>query len=124
MSKFVKFLILGAVSTLVDYSIFSLLYVFEVQYAIAIIFSYSGGLIVNFYAGRKLIFISGSKLKTTHFEFISVTLIALVGLLINIAFVKMLSFSMFEIDPRISRIGAIGVAFIWNYFARKLFVYH
>lgn len=124
MNQFSKFLVLGLVSTLVDYSLFSLLLFLHVEYVVAIILGYSAGLVVNVYLGRKYIFTSGRKVKQTHTEFIAVTLIALFGLLINIAVVKLLSFYLWDMDPMYSRIIAIGVAFFWNFAARKIFVYH
>lgn len=124
MNEFAKFLVLGAVSTLADYGLFSLLLFLHVEYVLAIIFGYSLGLGINFYLGRKYIFTSGRKVKHSHNEFIVVTTIALFGLLINIAIVKLFSFYLWDMDPQHSRVIAIGVAFFWNYIARKIFVYH
>jgi putative flippase GtrA len=124
MSQFGKFFLLGGLSTAVDYSVFSLLYVLHVEYVLAIIVGYTAGLIVNYYLGRKYIFTAGSKVEKSHNEFIAVSVIALFGLLINIAVVKALSFYFFSIDPLYSRIVAIVAAFFWNYAARKMFVYH
>ncbi len=124
MSQFNKFLILGAVSTLVDYALFWVLISLHVEYVLAIILGYSAGLIVNFYVGRKYIFTSGIKVEKAHSEFIRVVIIAIFGLLINIAVVKLFSFYLYNIDPLYSRVIAIGIAFFWNFAARKIFVYH
>lgn len=124
MGQFAKFVLLGAVSTLADYSLFMLLLALNVDYVPSIVLGYSLGLAVNFAAGRKYIFTGGRKLERTHSEFVAVAVIALFGLLINIAVVKLLSFGVWRADPLHARVVAIGAAFFWNYAARKLFVYH
>jgi putative flippase GtrA len=124
MNQFGKFLILGALSTLVDYLIFSLLVVLDLEYVLAIVFGYTSGLLVNYFLGRRYIFTSGTKVKKAHNEIIAVTVIAIFGLLINIAVVKLFSFYLWDMDLLYSRIIAIGVAFFWNFAARKIFVYH
>ncbi|MEA3523353.1 MAG: GtrA family protein [Campylobacterota bacterium] len=124
MSQVTKFLFLGVLSTGVDYLMYSLLILLCIDYVIAIVVGYSAGLIVNYHIGRQYIFTSGTKLKNTHREFIAVVLIAIVGMLLNIAIVKVLSYSFWDIDPLYSRIAAIGFVFFWNYFLRKIFIYH
>ena len=124
MGEFGKFFILGAFSTALDYVVFAASLAMGIDYVVAIIFGYSTGLVFNYYAGRRYIFTSGTKLQKSHYEFVAVSLIAVFGLLINIAIVKLLSFYIWQIDPYLSRIVAIAVAFVWNYVARKLFVYH
>ena len=123
MSQAAKFLLLGAFTTLVDYALYSLLILFGIDYVIAVVAGYSLGLFANYTLGRKYIFMAGTKLKSTHREFVAVVAIAVMGMLINIAIVKALSYSLWHIDPLFSRIVAIGVTFFWNYFMRKLFVY-
>lgn len=124
MKQFHNFFLLGALSTLVDFLIYSLLILLDIHYVLAIILGYSAGLWINYEIGRRHIFTSGSKLSSTHKEFFAVVLIALVGVLLNIAIVHLLSFSVWEMDALLSRIIAIGVVFFWNFFARKIFVYH
>lgn len=124
MSQVSKFLLLGVISTAVDYILYSLLVLIQVDYAIAIFIGYSSGLGVNYYIGRKYIFTAGTKLKNEHREFIAVASVAFIGMILNIAIVKTLSFSIWNINPLYSRIIAIGVVFFWNYFLRKIFIYH
>jgi putative flippase GtrA len=124
MKEVSKFLLLGIISTAVDYTIYSLLILLSIDYAVAIFIGYSSGLIVNYYIGRRYIFTAGTKLKNGHREFIAVASIAFIGMLLNIAIVKVLSFSLWDLNPLYSRIVAIGVVFFWNYFLRKIFVYH
>lgn len=119
-----KFLWLGVVSTLVDYAVYSLLLLAGIDYVAAIVIGYSAGLVTNFWLGRRYVFTAGVKVKSSREEFLAVSAIAVVGMLINIVIVKLLSYSWFAFDPLFSRIVGIGTGFFWNFFARKWFVYH
>ncbi len=118
-----KFLLLGILSTLIDYVLYSAAILLGVNYVFAIVLGYSAGLIANYIIGRNFIFTSGHKLKSSKYEFIAVVVIAVFGALFTIAIVKILSYSLFHMDPLLSRPIAIGIVFFWNYFARKIFVY-
>ena len=124
MSQFYKFLLLGAFSTLVDYLVYSSLILLSVNYIIAITLGYSLGLMFNFFIGRWLIVTSGKKLTKFHQEFLGIIVIAIGGLLLNVVIVKVLSYMVFHISPFYSRMVSIGVVFFWNYYMRKIFVYH
>lgn len=120
-----KFLLLGVVSTLIDYMIYTLAIENGVLYIYAIILGYSIGLLVNFIVGRYYVFTNGIKVKNSYVEFLWIVLIAIGGVLINIFIVKYLSYSnSFALDPLLSRVIAIAIVFFWNYFCRKYFVYH
>ncbi len=124
MKQIHKFLFLGVVSTLIDYAVYSGLILMHVDYVVAIVAGYSTGLLANYQIGRRYIFTAGVKVGSSRTEFAAVVSIAVVGALLNIAIVKLLSYSVWHIDPIYSRGAAIGIVFFWNYFARKIFVYH
>ena len=124
MRTFKNFLLLGAVSTLIDYLVYSLMLWGGIYYIYAITLGYVSGFIANFYGGRIFIFTAGAKVKRFGTEITAVFVIAFLGLLINIAIVKLLSYTWLEWDPHVSRLIGIGIAFFWNYAARKFFVYH
>jgi len=119
-----KFLLLGILSTTIDYILYSSAILLGVNYVIAIILGYSAGLFANYIIGRNFIFTSGHKLKSTKHEFVAVVVIAICGALFTIAIVKILSYSFFHMDPLLSRPIAIGIVFFWNYLTRKVFVYN
>jgi putative flippase GtrA len=124
MNQIGKFLLLGVLSTAIDYSVYLFLITLNIHYVSAIIIGYGCGLWANYLIGRRYIFTKGTKLKNTHREFLSVVFIAIIGMLLNIVIVKILSYSFWSIDPLYSRIIAIGIVFFWNYILRKIFVYH
>jgi len=119
-----KFLLLGILSTTIDYVLYSSAILLGVHYSIAIILGYSAGLLANYIIGRNFIFTSGHKLKSSKHEFAAVVFIAIFGALFTIVIVKVLSYSLFHMDPLLSRPIAIGIVFFWNYLARKVFVYN
>lgn len=118
-----KFLLLGVLSTLIDYILYSSAILLGVNYVIAIILGYSAGLIANYIIGRKFIFTSGHKFNSSKQEFMAVVVIAVLGALFTIAIVKILSYSLFHMNPLLSRPIAIIIVFFWNYYMRKIFVY-
>lgn len=119
-----NFLLLGVVSTLADLLTYSLLLLLNVHYIIAITIGYFIGFIINFYAGRKFVFTNGSKFESVAKEYWMVKIIVLVGLLFNLAIVYVL-FDVYHIlNEHWARIMAIGIVFIWNFIARKLWVYN
>ena len=124
MKEFIKFFGVGGVSTIVDYIIYFLMITLGFDYVVAIVFGYALGFWVNYTLGRKYVFVEGSKTTSGHSEFIRVFLIAFIGLLLNILIVHMLSVRFFTLDLSYSRIIAIGMVFVYNYSARKLFVYN
>ncbi len=119
-----KFFLLGILSTLIDYILYSIAILLDANYILAIILGYSAGLIANYILGRKFIFTSGHKLKSSKYEFGAVAVIAVLGALFTIIIVKTLSYSSLHMDPLLSRPIAIAIVFFWNYIARKLFVYN
>jgi len=122
MKQFSGFFILGALSTIIDLVIYSFFISISFNYIIAIVLGYSGGFLFNFYIGRKYIFKNGSKFKFSQ-EFIYTLLIVIMGLLLNILIVYLFN-QYSDIDLIISRVVAIVLVFFWNYFARKIFIYH
>jgi len=119
-----KFLGLGAFTTLIDYMVYAVVLWLGMDYVLAIVLGYGCGLWINFIISRKYIFTQGIKIKHPHREFLAVCAIAAGGVLLNIAIVKLLSYSLFAWDPMLSRLIAIGIVFFWNFYARKWWVYH
>ncbi|MCH9813521.1 MAG: GtrA family protein [Epsilonproteobacteria bacterium] len=116
-----RFLVVGIVSTFVDYLFYSLLIYFQLlptTYAIAI--GYLFGFLLSFFLTRSYVF-SEIKVDKIHREFIIVFVIAFVGLLLNILIVKALAYV--GTDLYSARVVAIGIVFFFNYYVRKVFVY-
>jgi len=120
----IRFLILGVVTTLIDYITYAILIYSGINYAVSATIGYSLGIVANYYGGRAFVFTKGSKLSSQKSEFLIVLFISIVGLGLNILTLFVLSDYFKLLDFYTSRIVALGITFFWNYFARKRFVYH
>jgi len=124
MNQLSRFFLVGGLSTLIDYAIFSIAVLCDIYYMIAITLGYMIGFIIHFLMSKKHVFTLGSKIKHPVFEIVTVFVIALLGLGLNIFIVWILSNYIHFLDLFSSRIIAIVIVFFWGYFARKIFVYH
>lgn len=116
-----KFLYIGILATLVDFSLYSIIVYFEIySYSFATIIGYSTGFVISFFLTRSYVF-SEIKIDKFHYEFLVVLIITFIGLLLNLFIVYILV--TLEINNYIARGVAIGLVFFFNYFARKRFVY-
>jgi putative flippase GtrA len=116
-----KFFIIGALSTVVDFVIYSLLIYLDIHYAIAIIVGYTCGFLVNFFLARKSVFTKGSRFEKIHHEFLAVFFISIAAVILNIILVWGLN--KIGLDFYSGRAVALIVVFFFNYYARKGFVY-
>ncbi|RLA68218.1 MAG: hypothetical protein DRQ78_01745 [Epsilonproteobacteria bacterium] len=119
-----KFFVLGILSTLLDYAVYVLAMLLGLDYILAIVLGYSLGLWANFGLGRKYVFKHGSKVKSVSKELFYILIIAVGGIVINIAIVYVLTYNLELMDALYSRIVAIMVSFVWNYVLRRVFVYY
>jgi putative flippase GtrA len=122
--QFIKFLIVGASGTLIDYLILILLKSFNWQTLIANTLSFSAGLINNYYWNSHWTF-NKSIRKFSLEQFSQFTVISLVGLGLNTAIVLLLETPMGMIlgIPRAGYIPAKAFATVvvlfWNYLANR-----
>ncbi len=116
-----RFFILGAISTLIDYVLYAILVYFGVKYYIAIVVGYGCGFLYNFFIGRSYVFENRSIYDKIHHEFLAVFLVAIVGVILNIAIVWLLS--TFGINYYLGRVVALVIVFFVNYLGRRMFVY-
>ncbi len=115
-----KFFIVGAISTVVDFLIYSFLIFLGVPYSVAIVIGYLFGLWVNFKLARERVF-SKSRFEKVHIEFIAVFIVSIIAILLNILIVW--SLQHVGLDYYIGRLIAIVLVFFFNYFSRKVFIY-
>ena len=115
-----KFFIVGAISTVVDFVIYSFLVYSGVAYYIAIVIGYMVGLVVNFYLARSKVF-TKSRFEKIHHEFLAVFAVSIAAVGLNILIVWLLS--KIEVDYYSGRAVALVVVFFFNYYARKGFIY-
>ena len=80
------------------------------------------GLIVNFILSKLLVFTTGAKVKNTMLEFLSYTVIGIIGLGLTEAIIWLGTVPL-HIPVLIAKIIAAVLVLIWNFAARKIFLY-
>lgn len=119
--EFLRFVVSGAVSALVEYCILIVLKEYcqlPLLYSNAI--SYIVTNIFNYFLSRLWVFGKG----THHVgkEMVLFFIVALVGLGLNQLVMDKIV-SLFHVDYKIVKVFAIGIVVIWNFFAKKLLVF-
>lgn len=132
--RFAKFAIVGAIGTVVDYSIFNLFaYVVGLEEVVAQGISFTAAVASNFILNRAWTF-RDSRSKQLRVQLAQYVLVNAVGLLIRTPIFAFLGATFhnyldplqlpFNIDPvwlahNLALAGAIGVVLLWNYFVNR-----
>mgnify|MGYP003311549769 CR=1 FL=1 len=105
----------------VDYGVYFLLsYIMGVQYLVAALAGFLMGTATNYLISKYLVFQGEPKSRT--FEVLLVFLISGVGLLwLELGLYALTE--IYGIHYLLSKLIMTGVVFLWNFFARKLFMY-
>ncbi len=130
--QFFRYLFVGGIATVVDvlfsfickYALGQLTDIYEqIIYIIATTVGFAGGLTTNFLLSRAFVFgTKEARAKTKTGEFLGHFTVGAIGLALShliIWFGTTVIFNNYEIF----RLVAIVIVFIWNYLARKFFVY-
>jgi putative flippase GtrA len=137
-TRFLKFATVGAIGTVVDFSIYNLLnIVFHIQPVISQVFSFSLAVVNNFLWNRHWTY-PESRAKAVHHQMVQFGLINVGGLLIRTPIIAGLEHPIGIFVGRFgvqgeaaSTIGhnaalavAIGIVMLWNYFANRYWTYN
>lgn len=121
-SRFIRFLLGGAVTVFLEYSIFYVLYIFWGWHLLlANSLSFCVALATSFLFNRLWAFNEDSFRMKTHHQIILFTLLALTNLLINNAIVSGLQ--IVGVDPRAGKVVAIIFIAIWNFIAYRKIIF-
>ncbi|MEM1369736.1 MAG: GtrA family protein [Cyanobacteria bacterium P01_H01_bin.15] len=123
LTQLYRYTFVGGAAAVVDISSFALFSeIFQIDYRIATIFSFTLGALVNFSLCNWLVF--RGKLSPLWLVFIRHYFSGIYGLLINevsmITLVELLEFE--QLIP--AKIISTGVAFIFNFLIKKFYVYN
>ncbi|MEM7793017.1 MAG: GtrA family protein [Cyanobacteria bacterium P01_C01_bin.118] len=123
MAQLYRYTFVGGAAAIVDIGSFALFsQVFQIDYRVAVIFSFTLGALVNFSLCNLLVF--RRKLSPIWLVFVRHYLSGIYGLLINevsmITLVELLRFDQLILAKTIST----GVAFIFNFLIKKFYVYN
>lgn len=136
--RFLKFAFVGVTGTIVDFGIMNLMsLVFGVPLVWAQIISFSLALINNFLWNRFWTY-PESRSKAAHRQLLQFILINIVGILVRTPLVPWfdriilnlldngnvhLRWDNFIISQNLALAAAIGIVFLWNYFANRYWTY-
>jgi len=121
LNRFIKFLVVGGIATLINYGIFYLLFNFlKIQYIVASASGYISGLILGYYVNKFWTYSvdrdSGEKYM---FKYLAVYLTSLVG---SSLLLKLLV-DILSINPLLANIFAIGLSTITNFVGTNFLVF-
>lgn len=119
----VKFLMVGGISTLINYgSFFGLFTWLQVNYIVASVSGYVLGLLFGYVLNRQWSF-AEHKQPTMKREFMRYLGVYVFSLILN-GLVLMLCVRWLQLDPRLANVVAIAVSTVSNFVGLKLFVFH
>ena len=95
---------------------------FGVNEYLATAIAFVMGLIVNFILSKLLVFTTGAKVKSTVLEFLSYTVIGIIGLGLTEAIIWLGTVPL-HIPVLVAKVIAAVLVLIWNFAARKIFLY-
>ncbi len=116
-----KFIIVGGLSTVLNYTIFASLYFFNVYYILASVIGYFSGLILGYLLNRSWSFSSVTDNK--KIEFIFYSFVYLFSLALSVAALR-LAVDNFGVDPLLGNFLAIAVSTIINFIGLKFLIFN
>lgn len=122
-SEISRFLISGAVASISCYLLYVGLLWLDIHYLLSMTAGYLLGFIINFYLGRQWVFRKGKRLQSISRELLATSMITVIGLVINLFMITLFKSSPFYINLYFSGFIAIMIVTVWNYVARKYWVY-
>jgi len=120
--QFLRYIIVGGVSFVVDYGLLYLLTEYAgIHYILSATLSFIAGLIVNYVISINWIF-RHSKLSNKTVEFTIYGIIGVVGLLFNNLLLFLFT-DIFQFHYMISKLIAAAIVLFWNFVGRKVILF-
>jgi putative flippase GtrA len=119
--QFYKFIVVGVVATLVNYSIFYILLEFlKINYLISSAFGFLFGMVIGYFLNRKWTF--QIEIKTTNAEIIKYFLVYTFSLILSLIFLK-ITVDAFKINAKIANFFALILTTFTNFIGIKITVF-
>ena len=120
--QFIKYFFASGIALFADVSIlFILTEYFNVYYIVSATISFLAGIAIT-YVFSKLYIFTKTKIHNKINEFTVFLVIGIIGLILNNIFLYIFT-EYFGIYYMLSKIFVIIVTYLWNYFARKKFIF-
>lgn len=118
-----SYFVVGGLAAIAEWSGFFLMnMVFSMDYMFATALSFVGATFVNWHIGKKMTFKDAASGMPVFKEIIYIYGISGMGLLFNLVLMYLLV-GICGLQTMFAKVMATGFVFIWNFIARKLFVY-
>lgn len=118
-----RYLFVGGAAFLADWGILYLLVLYGLHYLAAAAFAFIVGLLVNFFISKKFIFTQDPEKMGRFSEFLSYGVIGLAGLLLTEIFMYLIT-DVGGLHFMLSKIIVAAIVLMWNFIARKKFIYN
>ncbi len=122
-AEFARFLVVGGISTVIGYLVYVALVFVGWNYFLSMTLAYVTGYLVNFLLARCWVFRFGRLVKTLSVELGATATVTVLGLGLNLLIVAALTNLPIALNPYLSGAIAMALVTIWNYAARKRWVY-
>jgi putative flippase GtrA len=120
--RIARYFVVGGVAACVDIGLFMLFaQYFGLPYLRVSAASFVVATLVNYLLSIRFVFVSGQRFRR-RWEVALVFLVSGIGLALNQAILAVCVESL-KLSLLFSKLGATGVVFFWNYFARRVFVF-
>ena len=120
MKELVKFLIVGGISTILNYGIFfSTFKIMNINFLIASGMGYITGLVLGYFLNKNWTFNYKTETKKTKLRYL---IVYLINLILSLIILKILNYNL-NLNPLVGNLIAIGYTTIANYICIKIFVF-
>ncbi|MBQ7792275.1 MAG: GtrA family protein [Clostridia bacterium] len=120
--QFFRYAFVGGIATIVDWSVQFFVTNAGVHYLLVAIFAFLAGLICNFLLSKLFVFQAEKANMNLSFEFVSYAIIGIIGLGITMAIMYFITEKL-AVSFMISKMIATAIVLVWNFLARKVFIY-
>ncbi len=124
LQQFLSYLIVGGSAALVEWGVFALFNeILCLGWTPATIIAFVLALAVNYILGRVITFKKAAQKCAVKSDLLPVVLVSIVGLLLNLLLMAFFV-ELIGIGDMISKIICTGLVLIWNFMARRVFIYN
>ncbi|WP_195853913.1 GtrA family protein [Aerococcus tenax] len=116
--QIMRFILVGGLSTLLDFIVFSLLISCQVHYLGANLCAFMLSLVFNYWASMHFVFQSSFSKEERWREFLLFLVLALSGLLIQ-ELILYLLIEQLSLDAYLAKLAGILVVMVYNFLSRK-----
>ena len=125
--KFFRYCFVGGIAFVVDYGVSALVFYLMGKGSLSTVIGTTAGfifgLITNFVLSKKFVFTEDAKTGGKKSEFFWYTIIGIIGWGLNVLLMLVFTEWIFALNQYVSKIIAAIIVLVYNFLARKIFLY-